>query len=92
MKWLQKGTVPYTDKIERVAFQAISQRVSLHKWDCNTSAAFVKCSNKADQPLEAAYVVLCPAYVASVLNERSTRKNSEFMLLGLREVELGTWP
>jgi hypothetical protein len=36
------------------------------------SAAFVKCCNKTDWPLEPYYVVLCDVYAASAFNERST--------------------
>jgi hypothetical protein len=35
------------------------------------SAAFVKCCNKTERPLEAFYVVLCGVYASSGFNERS---------------------
>ena len=38
----------------------------------STSAAFVKCSNIKDRPLEPTYAVLCSVYVSSGFKERST--------------------
>src|SRR5947209_17660321 len=38
------------------------------------SAAFVKCSNIKDRPLEPTYAVLCSVYVSSGFKERSTRR------------------